>query len=83
VVSGGKTFGWSLACHLYPFANGASRTYTFRFTSPVANDGQIRADAKRQISLDVSVVEEQPGIRSLYEQNGSDNYLSMPITLAS
>ena len=77
---------WTLSCHLYPFAVGESRSYTFRFTSPVSDDAAIRADAGAQfpkLTVSASVTEEQPGIRVLEDHENSNDSVTGRIRLAS
>lgn len=82
----GVTTTWRVRCHLYPYAVGASRSYTFRFTSPVANDAKISADAAeqfQQLGVGVSVTEEQPGIRIVGDPKHENNEVNGRIKLAS
>jgi hypothetical protein len=81
----GQTIGWHVACHLFSFAKGATRSYTFRFTSPVTNDATFRADATRQFKQvwsSATVTEEQPNVRTLPEGDASNNSVSTAVTLA-
>ncbi|GLL06899.1 hypothetical protein [Dactylosporangium matsuzakiense] len=77
---------WRLRCHLYPYAVGASRSYTFRFTSPVANDAKISADAAeqfQQLGAGADITEEQPGIRILEDPKSENNEVNGRIKLTA
>jgi hypothetical protein len=69
-----------LRCRLNGFANGESRTYTFRFTSPVANDPYLSFGGQH---FSATIVEEQPGGRLLYEADASNNQFTGQITLSN
>jgi hypothetical protein len=82
----GITTSWRVRCHLYSYNVGASRSYTFRFASPVANDAAISADASEQfpkLYAGVGITEEQPGIRVLEDHKNEDNSTGGWIRLAA
>jgi hypothetical protein len=82
----GVTTVWKVRCHLNPIAVGASRSYTFRFTSPVTNDAKISADAAEQfpkLNAGFQIIEEQPGIRILEDPKNQNNDVNGRIKLAS
>ena len=79
-IPGVTEFSTALDCHLSGLAKGASRSYTFRISSPVANDASIQADTPW---ISVRVLEEQPGIRVIMDDpNSPNNYSTTIVTLA-